>query len=180
MILLIILVVLAFVLFYLQSYFKMAAETQIIQTSLSNFHPDLLLEKQPIYVHDNIFNLADIISSIFKYQYVYKVLSLSDGSYLKKNLSRFVLLYNDQEHSIEVNIANPNKSKHLQYYSGLFVNKFYKVCKNDMNDIQTIKVILKPNNMIVLPVNWLYNTNCDGILEVHLFDCISRIYSFIA
>ena len=131
MIALIILVVLAFILFYLQSYFKIHRETRIIQTTLETFHPDILLEKQPIYVNDSIYNPADIIATIFKYQYVQKVLSLSNNSYQKKNLSKYLLIYNDQDVAVELFITNPTNHKDIEYYNGFFVNKFYKVGKNN-------------------------------------------------
>lgn len=176
------LVVLAILSFYMQSYFKIQKETQIIQTTLTSFHPDILLEKQPIYVNDNIYNPADVIASIFKYQYVQKVLSLSNKSYLKRNLSKFVLIYNDQDQPIHVYIANPTTTKHMKYYNGFFVNKFYKVCKkeSEIQNDEMIKIILKPNNMFVIPMGWIYKTDVDNVLEIHLFDCISRVYSFFA
>lgn len=186
MIQLFVLIIIAFLLLYIQSYFKITKDTQIIQTTLSNFNPDLLLEKQPIYVKDNIYNPADVVGSVFKYQYVQKVLSLSNREYVKKNLSRFVLIYNDSDRTVEVDISNPSLQKSLRYYNGLFVNKFYKVVKNknqaveSQNKVDFIKVLLKPYNMIVLPINWIYQTNTSNVLEIHLFDIISKTYSFIA
>lgn len=179
MIVLIILVVLSFVLFYLQSYFKLPKETNIIQTPLETFHPDLLLEKQPIYLYENIYNPADVIGSIFKYQYIQKVLSLSNKSYTKKNLSKYLLIYNDREDVVNIHLTNPTNKKNVQYYNGFFVNKFYKVSKNNV-DIDMIKVILKPHNMIIIPMGWIYHSSVDNILEIHLFDSISRVYSFLA
>lgn len=174
-------IVIAFLLLYVQSYFKIPKDTQIIQTTLSTFHPDLLLEKQPIYVNDDIFNPADVIGTVFKYQFIHKVLSLSNKDYVKKNLSRFVLIYNDSDVMVEVDISNPHLQKSLQYYNGLFVSKFYKVVKNSKNERKFFtKILLKPCNMIVLPVHWIYHTTTDNILEIHLFDIITKMHSFIA
>ena len=181
MIVLFVLIVIAFLLLYIQSYYKMSKTTQIIQTPLNSFHPDLLLEKQPIYVNDDIVNPADVIASIFKYQYVQKVLSLSNKDYIKMNLSRFVLIYNDSNDKVEVDISNPHYQRKIQYYNGLFVNKFYKVAKPSERDKTNFtKVLLKPFNMIVLPVQWVYQTNTNNILEIHLFDIITKTFSFIA
>jgi hypothetical protein len=183
MIVLFVLIVIAFLLLYVQSYFKMQKETQIIQTTLSTFHPDLLLEKQPIYVNESIYNPADVIGSVFKFQYIQKVLSLSNRDYIKKNLSRFVLIYNDSDNIVEVDISNPHLQKNLRYYNGLFVNKFYKVVKSKTESIDKstfTKILLKPYNMIVLPMNWLYQTNTSNLLEIHLFDMITKTYSFFA
>lgn len=182
MITLITLVTFALIIFYLQSYFRINKETQIIQTSLTTFHPDLLLEKQPIYVNDNVYNPADVISSIFKYQYIQKVLSLSNTKYLKQNLSRYVLIYNDQEYSTDIYLINPSNIHNIQYYNGIFVNKHYKVCKNrnEIKDSDMIKVILKPYQIFVIPMGWIYRTSGDNLLEIHLFDCITRLHSFFA
>lgn len=183
MILLFVLIVIAFLLLYIQSYFKIPKETQIVQTTLSTFHPDLLFEKQPIYVNDSIYNPADVIGSVFKFQYIQKVLSLSNRDYIKKNLSRFVLIYNDSDNMVEVEISNPHLQKNLRYYNGLFVNKFYKVVKNKTDSLDKTnftKILLKPYNMIVLPMNWVYQTNTSNLLEIHLFDIITKTYSFFA
>lgn len=173
-----VIVVLAIIFLYIQSYYKSPQVTQIIQTSLSSFHPDLLLEKQPIYVYDQVYNPVDVIVSILKYQYISKILSLSNHVYIKKNLSKFVIIYNDCEEDVNVSLSNPNSLKKEDYYKGVFVDKYYRVMKN--NDIVfDIDVILKPYNMIVLPLNWIYRVHQDNLLEIHLFDSLSRICSFL-
>lgn len=174
-----ILIVIAFLMLYLQAYFKVPSEAQIIQTSLEQLHPDMLLEKQPIYVYDEIYNPADVIATTFKYQYINKTLSLSNRDYLKKNLSRFLLIYNDSDNVVELEIASPHRNHDITYFNALFVSKFYKVAKSSRTDDFT-KVLLKPSNMFILPLNWMYKTNENNILEIHLFDMISRGYSFVA
>ena len=179
MMFLFVLFVVAFFMLYLQAYFKVPSELQIIQTSLEQLHPDMLLEKQPIYVYDEIYNPADVIATTFKYQYLNKTLSLSNRDYLKKNLSRFLLIYNDSDNIVEVDISSPHRNHEITFYSGLFVNKFYKVAKSSNTENFT-KVKLKPSNMFVLPLNWMYKTKENNILEIHLFDMISKGYSFVA
>lgn len=178
--LLIIFVLLAVCLLYVQSYYKISAETRIIQTPLSAFHPDLLLEKQPIYVEDPMYNPMDVIASVFKYQYVQKILSLSDTSLQKRLLSRFVVIYNeDDDEDVPVAICNPNDCRSSQFYSGFMVNKCFNIGKTSQDDWSSTVVVVKPKNMLILPVGWVYQTWRDGVMEIHLFDCISKINSFL-
>lgn len=177
---LVLLLVLAVSLLYIQSYYRISPETHIVQTSLSSFHPDLLLEKQPVYVNDALYNPMDVIASVFKYQYVQKILSLSDSSLQKKSLSRFVVIYNDgEDDDVPVALCNPNDCASSSFFSGFLVNKCFKIGKTAQDDWSTTVVVVKPKNMLILPMGWVYQTWRDNVLEIHLFDCITKLNSFL-
>lgn len=171
------------IVFYIQCYLQSSKSVEIIQTTLETFNPNLLYEKQPIYLYDSIVNPADLLHTTFKYQYMYHVLSLSNQSYLKKNMSRFLIIYNDSDEPVNISLIHPIHNKTIDFYKGYLQTKNYKVCKNNtdaFNRLTTIDVILKTNNCLILPLNWTYMTHADNLLEIHVFDGMSAVYSFVA
>ena len=49
------------IVFYIQCYLQSSKSVEIIQTTLETFNPNLLYEKQPIYLYDSIVNPADLL-----------------------------------------------------------------------------------------------------------------------
>lgn len=171
-----------FICFYIQGYLRPSVETQIYQTTLDTFKPSLLYEKNPIYLYDRIINPADLFGTIFKYQYAYHVLSLSNELFVKKNVSRFLLIYNDSDAPVDVTLIHPSNNKSIPFYSANLQKKNYKVCRTKeetLHTVPSVKVLLKPNNTLILPINWTYHTGANNLLEIHLFDLMSSVYSFV-
>jgi len=180
--LLIYLTVAVFICFYIQGYLRSSGELQIYQTTLDRFKPSLLYEKNPIYIYDRIVNPADLLGTIFKYQYMYHVLSLSNETFVKKNLSRFVVIYNDSENPVDITLMHPSNNKLISFYHANLQKKNFKVSRSKddtFEKIPSVKVILKPFNTLIVPINWTYHTSVNNILEIHLFDAMSSIYSFV-
>jgi hypothetical protein len=176
--LLIVIFVLIIIIFYLQCYFKMPLEYNLLQTTIKSFKQDLLYEKQPIYIYDKLVNPADLFNTIFKYTYMYHTLSLSDSRYTKKNLSKFLIIYNDTDDTpTTISISHP-KSVKSDFLKSRFLKKHYKISNNHIHD-NTIDVIVRPQNCIIVPMHWVYRTNLDNILEIHLHDVITSISSFL-
>ncbi len=179
-----IIIVMVFVsMFYLQGYFKYG-EFQIIQTYLEKFEPNILYEKKPIYLYDGIVNPADLLHTIFKHQYTYHVLSISDNTLVKKNLSKFVIIYNDDEETdTYISLMHPRESSDLFQFdnSRRFSKKNFLILKNNElpPTLQRIDVKLKPKNAFFIPLEWYYQTHTSGLIEIHLFDTISSVSAFI-
>lgn len=177
-------IILVFVIiFYLQGYFKYG-DFQIIQTNLTQFQQNILYEKKPIYLYNQIVNPADLLHTLFKYQYIYHELSISDESIVKRNLSKFVIVYNDSEQEdVYISLLHPLNfnDKFKCDHSQTFVRKNFLIVKSDdlsANDTN-IEVKLKPKNAFIIPLHWYYHTKSSGLIEIHLFDTISSISSFI-
>lgn len=97
-------------------------------------------------------------------------------------MSRYVVIYNDSDDVVDVTLIHPSNNKSITYFNANLQKKNYKVSKNPSDALQkvpNIKVILKPNNTLILPINWTYHTAQNNILEIHLFDMMSTMYSFI-
>ena len=165
--------------FYFQCYLIQPRKFEIIQTSLAEFKPELILEKQPIYLEDSVVNPADLFQTVFKYLYIKHVLSISDQNLLKRNLSKFVMIYNDNDtNSINVKIIHPSIKPYVSTKSMYLYSKNYNVCTNNLldesfvdqlanKDVKIVDVILKPNRCLILPINWYYQTYTDEAIEIH-------------
>lgn len=165
---------------YLNSYFSVSNEHGIIHTTLRGITDSTFHSKLPVYIYDKLVNPADLLYTLFKYQYIYHVLSFSNSSLLKKNLSKYLVIYNDSdtEDSV-VSLLHPNLGLDLKYYKK-FCNKNFKISKSNLQAKQKdafVHVKIKPKNCIVLPHAWIYNTNVDNILEIHLFDLFTGVKS---
>lgn len=169
--------------FYLQCYFKTPNDFNLIQTTLDTFDINMLYDKQPIYIYDKIVNPADLLGTIFKYQFMYHVLSISNNMLTKRNLSRYVIIYNDNpEEPTKISIAHPKSTvKDLSFKSSHFVKKNYNISPLMLDNTydNVIDFILKPMNCIILPLHWIYRTHTNKIIEIHLHDPISSISSFM-
>ena len=172
-------IIFVFTIFYLQSYFKIT-NFEIIQTNLENFDNNLLYEKKPIYLYDEIVNPADLLHTIFKFQYIYHILSISDKNLLKQNLSRFVIIYNDSENETILSIYHPDSSKLIESDNYKYNKKNFLILHKNEIELQKIDVKLKSKNCIILPLHYCYQTSNSKLIEIHLFDFISMISSFLS
>jgi hypothetical protein len=182
--LLILTLVFLFMIFYVQCYFKPAVKFELIQTTLGTFKLDYLFEKQPIYIYDRLANPADLFTTIFKYQYINHSLSLSNSGYVKRNLSKYCMIYNDDdEETATISLQHPNLTSGYTWEKPTtFMFKNYRVLlnkeKSHDEDANKVRVLLKPRHCLIVPLNWVYHNSLDNILEIHLFDLISKCYSF--
>jgi hypothetical protein len=119
------------IIFYIKLTLQKKRDFQIIQTSLELFKDDLLYEKYPIILEDNIVNIDELFGSIFKYQYIFK----KQGKNKKKKEyqcnSKFLVFHNItlQESTISI--------------------------KNNVNDV-FVDVIIRQNKVLILPYGWYY------------------------
>ena len=177
--------------FYFQCCLIQPPQFQMLQTSIPYFKPELLLEKQPIYINEPIVNPADLFNTVFRYLYVKHTLSISDKKLLKQNLSKYVIIYNDNsDDDIVVKLIHPSNKQHIPIRHMRLYSKNFNVSTNDLfnpsfveqldnNDVSVVDVILKPHRSLVLPINWYYQTTVNDALEIHLHDLISMLYCII-
>lgn len=179
---------LIFAVFYFQCCLIQPPHFQIVQTSIVDFNPQLLLEKQPIYLEDPVVNPADLFNTVFRYLYVKHTLSISDRKLLKQNLSKYVIIYNDNSNKdVVVKIIHPSNKTHIPLRHMHLYSKNFNVSTNDLlnpsfvdqlenKKVSIVDVILKPYRSLILPINWYYQTTLDDALEIHLHDIVSMLY----
>lgn len=119
------------IIFYIKLTLQKKRDFQIIQTSLEIFKDDLLYEKYPIILEDNIVNIDELFGSIFKYQYIFKKQGKNKKKKEYKCNSKFLVFHNItlQESTISI--------------------------KNNVNDV-FVDVIIRQNKVLILPYGWYY------------------------
>ena len=149
-------------------YTKPKLSTEIIQGSIYDITPELLLEKQPVVMYDKIVNLQDVIDSTFKYLFTF----FKKHTVLKNNIyqsnSRFALIHNTTEEDLIIHIVKSRK-KHNH------LNAFYSCLTKDVYDeSKQIQIMLKPHNVISIPYLYMF-TSSEQITITFLNDVIHII-----
>ena len=160
-------------------------EIQILQTTLSNFYYDLLLEKQPLIIQDRIKDVNQFIN-ILDYNYISKherknkhISNHELHNNLCINKFRYLILYNNideideyidkdeedneiyikKEIPVNIHISIPSYIK-LEEYSILKQYTIFDVTDiniNEYNDKHKIVIIrLYPYQTLILPYGWFY------------------------
>ena len=117
-------------------------EGTIIQTPLRSFNPDLLLEKNPIVIDDNIVNVDEFIQKCFKYLYVFSrpVVANTQASQSMINPYAHMLIHAKTKTSEPIQLAHPRNKK------------------------EVITIILQPYSVLIVPFAWRVsftkNTKC--------------------
>lgn len=176
--------------FYFQCCLIQPSQFQMLQTSIPDLKPELLLEKQPIYIEEPIVNPADLFNTVFRYLYIKHTLSISDKMLLKQNLSKYVIIYNDSDDDIVVKVIHPSNKPYIPLRRMRLYSKNFNVSTNNLlntsfaeqlinHDVSIVDVILKPHRCLILPINWYYQTIVNDALEIHLHDLISMLHCII-
>ena len=118
-------------LFYIKLTLQKKPDFQIIQASLELFKDDLLYDKYPIILEDNIVNIDELFGSIFKYQYIFKIIGKKKQKKEFQNNNKFLVFHNI---NLEESIIS---------------------IKNNVNDV-LVDVILRKNKVMILPYGWYY------------------------
>ena len=105
-------IIILIILIYLNYNLKYNNEFQLLQLSSNNITQNILYEKSPIVVQDNISNIIDFIHVILTYEYIFKnKVDYKSLNYVNKNLALYSLIYNSNSKPINVYISHPKNSK---------------------------------------------------------------------
>jgi len=165
----IIICLIAFILLHHTTKYK--HDLQILQTNIETLTTDTFLERYPIVISEAIVDPMQIVNITMKYlylwcnQYDYNNNNIPHFNELLKircNLSKYLIIHNNTSHSNNVAVIQPTFKHLLQttkstnnYYS---VSPFSTNDKNDNLNIQFIDIILHPNQVLILPSNWCFET----------------------
>ena len=146
---------------YINLYLKPKKDFEILQSNLQNFKEDMLYEKLPFVIFDDIVNANDILNSIFKYQFsLKKKINYGKTEPIIKNKSKYVVIHNNDHNDLIVYLNLPlirNDSEKK------YKNNFYDIITfdNDANLFteSMVSVILKPFNIICIPCFWCFQMN---------------------
>ena len=155
-------IIILIILIYLNYNLKYNNEFQLLQLSSNKITQNILYEKSPIVVQDNISNII--------------------SNYVNKNLALYSLIYNSNSKPINVYISHPknsNKFKSNKLESFNYIISDYKV--NDVeniNDTQFVKITLKPKKLLILPAYWLFyiDNNCQIYSLFGLYNILIALF----
>ena len=132
----------------------------ITQTTIDKFEFNLLYQKNPLVISDNIPSLQLILDSWFKYNFIYK--DDSNVFKWKLNASKYTLLHNNNEMNIEIHICHPN----------------IKIINNiPSSESKIITIDLAVNQFIVLPYKWYYFNDNKKVTIFNIHDMYTKLLS---
>ncbi len=172
--LLIFILIILILIIYIRYYTKINIDTKILQANLYNLNYNILQEKYPIVINDKIVNINDIINKTFKHLYTKKFQNTIFNENIKQNLAKYCLFHNNTDNDIEIFIINPINSKLFSFKNSPNNNNFLTSTETNIDNIFSIKMILKPYNVLILPYGWLFkcNTICSNFF---LFDILNLL-----
>lgn len=132
---------------YTYLYLKPKTDFQILQANLNNITDDLLYEKYPIILHDQIVNLDDIVSSTFRYQYVFKKDKVVEKESEMCNRHKYMILQNVQTEECSLEIMSPKKTVNTS-------------------------IIIPSFNVVIIPYKWCIKDNTFPLKCILLDDLI--------
>jgi hypothetical protein len=142
---------------YSLCYFIFNNEIELLQIEKNNLTMDLLIQKNPIIIQNNID--LDFIKSIFKNNIINII---KPNELWNRNNSKYVII---------IPITDTN----------IFISKPKKIKYEIPNkDEIIIDVKLKKNNSILLPFKWYYSlNNVDDVMAIGIHDYITYLLKFI-
>lgn len=120
---------------YIYILLKPKTDFQILQSSLYNISDNILYEKYPIFINDNIIDANDLLSTLFKYQYIFTKSFTLTQAHSMINYSKYLIIHNIDNKECTVKVSNPPR----------YTNN--------------ISVIVHPFNVLVIPYKWKIETD---------------------
>lgn len=156
-------VLILILLVYLQYYLKYNTSYQIIQTELSKMSSNVLYEKYPIIISDRLVDPKSLLSTLFKYTYITKIIEDRPPTVnITACMSKYTLIYSTTD-DIFVNIISPTYI-------------YFKNQEIDSADIAFVTIKLKKQQVLILPSFWLYQSNSQHT-SISLNDLFSSLAS---
>ena len=115
---------------YIYILLKPKTDFQILQSRLHNISDNILYEKYPIIINDNIIDVNDLLSTLFKYQYIFTKSFTLTLKHSMINYSKYLIMHNIHNNECIVKVSNP--SQHFN----------------------NISIIVYPFNVLIIPYKW--------------------------
>jgi hypothetical protein len=118
---------------------------------------DVLNERYPIVIYDRIVDPRVLLSTLFKYSYMFQKLNAFNAAPDPvANNHKYNIIFSSQE-IIEVDVISP-------------------LYKHDVQNAQFVTIKLKKQQTLILPCNWMYKTKSKHY-NIFLDDPFSLLYS---
>ena len=146
-------------LLYLQYYIRVKPDYQILQVYLDNFKLNTLYEKYPIVVYDQIYNVQDILDTVFKYSFTFKSEYDITPGQIYRNSHKYIVLSCDDD--VSVKLIHPKYKKDIK-------------ANLDESNLQYITIKLKEHQVLIIPALWYFHTSNMDIKAIGLDDLVTK------
>jgi hypothetical protein len=149
-------VIIFFIVCYIYSYYKYPENVSILQSRPHEFSADMLLEKQPIVIENNLSSISDLKEACFKWSPTY-YFNISGSSIWHYNKYKHIAI--QLESDGEVLLCPPNAKMIVENNSII----------PDPEDANLLAIQAKADEIIILPFHWRYliseklDVKCMGI-----------------
>lgn len=140
------------VIMYIYSALTIASETTIIQTSLENFNPVMLSEKNPILIIDNIVNVDEFIKIVFSWNVLKIEKKLLKTAEDFRNNYSYMIVHNQEETTIKIHRLTAIKGK---------------------NSDEHVSIIVPAFNVLIIPFRWYVQLESKSEVNV---TCINTLF----
>lgn len=166
--------VLLIIIVYINYYSSYKHDYNILQSYLDQIDLNLVYEKYPIIIYDQLLNPEELTKTLFAYSYAFKKNSVQQVPlHPTMNSSKHMIIWCKRD-SI-MNIINP---KYKQYFKWKRVNGMWVSEKSlkDVEDasVQYVTLKIKKNQVVILPAFWIFDCTFD-INTIQLDDILSII-----
>lgn len=166
---------------YINYYASYKQDYNIIQSYLDSIDINILHEKYPIVIYDQICKPFKLLTTLFAYSYIFsKQLAIVTGFPIY-NPSKYLILWSDDSNII-LNIINPKYKKDIVWSKQNTYSKSTVSLEALNPSIQYITVKLKQYQVIILPAFWIFdvdkntNTKINGIFLDDLISFYMRYF----
>lgn len=147
------------IIIYIICYFIPPKTISINQTKIQHFKFNLLHERQPIIIYEQIPDLEDIKNKWFQYNITKR--TTCENMKWKRNSHKYLVL--SPTNDTEIHICNP----YTTIVDGI-----------PCSDTKIVSINLKQNQIIIIPYRWYVYTDCNSQL-VHVHDIITYLLSMV-
>lgn len=163
---------------YIKHYNEFKTDEMIIYNSYYNLTTDDFNKKYPVLMDEGVENQNMVIEKFFKGSY-YKINKVDTCcDIIQKNLSKYALIHNNQDHNINIKIISPgyNEYNFIKSSVGSYNFLIGKDNKERVDNLEYIEVEIGPKQLLMVPTFWGFSTK-DGVSVYYLQDFISILIS---
>jgi hypothetical protein len=143
----------------------------ILQVPLTNFDPQLLLERYPVVIPDRIVDPIELGNS-FKCLYTWEYTNINYDvpvSQARLLLAKYTLLYNQGSDTAIVSLSHPSNADTLTFSKSQHIH--YRIANLEDTSIPTTALLLHPHQTVILPTNWvIISEHNKQLKEMYFYD----------
>lgn len=143
---------------YVRAHLKPKSDFQLIQVGVDRVTDEHLREKYPILIEDRIVDASALLTSLFKYQFVFRTETvMKPDPRFVRNRNKYMVLHNaSADTDAAVTLRSPNDTD----------NKALK-----------LDTIVPPHNVLIVPYKWRVANTGEVELQGYLLnDLIHRMF----